>query len=221
MSSKVNNRIKGVVYPHVKLGRNVRVDEGVILGFPKEDGVASKTTVGTNCIFRAYTVIYQGVSFGKNVQTGPNVLIRERNIIGNDVWIWHGSTLNPGNRIGSGTRIHVGCFLEDTILGKKVFVGPNVVFTNDPHPTIPPDRTHFGGAKISDEAVIGANVTILPHVKIGKRAVIGAGSVVTKDIPPFEVWVGNPAHFLKRVAEVECSLKGKVHYPYKEFWGIK
>lgn len=221
MSAKVDYKIKGVVYPNVELGRNVRVDEGAILGFPEDVGTSSTTTVGSNCLFRANTLVYEGVSIGKNVQTGPNVLIRERNIIGNGVWIWHGSTLNPGNKVGDGTRIHVGCFLEDSILGKKVFLGPNVVFANDPHPTMPPDRTHFGGAVIEDEVVIGAGVTILPYIRIGKRALIGAGSVVTKNVPPGEVWVGNPARFLKRIEEVTCEVKEKLHYPYKEFWKIK
>lgn len=209
----------GIVYPNVKLGGNSRVDPGVILGF-SETTKPQVTTIGKNSILRAYTVIYEGVCIGDNFQTGPHVLIRENNKIGNDVAIWHDVTISPGNVIGDDCRIHAGSFLELTTLGKKVFIGPNVVFADDPHPVNPSRRTCFGGAVVEDEAVVGANVTVLPHIKIGKRAIIGAGSVVTKDIPAGEVWVGNPARFLKRVEDIVCNIEN-MHYPYREYWEIK
>lgn len=207
--------------PNVKLGENCRLDPGVILGFSENSKVKAKTTIGKNSILRAYTVVYGGVTIGDNFQTGPHVLIREGNKIGHNVAVWHGSTLGPGNVVGDGCRIHAGCFMELATLGKRVFVGPNVVFTDDPHPLNPTPRTHFGGAVVGDEAVIGAGVTVLPHVKIGKRAVVGAGSVVTKDIPAGEVWVGSPARFLKKVEDIECKIGGRKHYPYKDFWVLK
>lgn len=205
---------------NVSIGKNYRIDHGVILGF-SESKTSKKTVIGDNAIFRVNSLVYSGVKIGNNFQTGPNVLIREDNIIGNNVVIWHGTTLNPGNVIGNGCRIHAGSFLELVTLGKKVFIGPGVIFTDDPHPITPPTHLHYGGAKVSDEAVIGANVTILPHIKIGKRAVVGAGSVVTKNIPAGEVWVGNPAHFLEKVENVVCETGERKHYPYKEFWKIK
>lgn len=205
---------------NVLLGKNYRIDEGVILGF-SEDKTTKKTIIGKNSILRAYTFIYAGVKIGNNFQTGPHVLIRENNVIGNNVAIWHSSTISPGNVIGDECSIHAGSFLELVTLGRRVFIGPGVIFTDDPHPVNPNPRIHFGGAIVGDEAVIGANVTILPHVRIGKRAVIGAGSVVTKDVPSSEVWVGNPAKFLKKVEDVICRQGEKKHYPYKEFWNIK
>lgn len=220
MQSKVNSKIDYTIYPNVNIGKNYRIDHGVVVGFSEiKDFV--KTTIGENSILRSFTVIYAGVQIGKNFQTGPHVLIRENNIIGDEVAIWHSVTISPGNKIGDGCRIHAGSFLELVNLGKKVFVGPGVIFTDDPHPVNPSPRKHFGGAKVEDEVVIGANATILPHVRIGKRAVIGAGSVVTKDVPSGEVWVGNPANFLKRAEEIVCSLEEENHYPYREFWKIK
>lgn len=207
------------IFPNVTLGSNCRIDKGVILGFC-ETNTTDITFIKGSAIFRFNTVVYAGVKIGKNFQSGPNVLIREGNILGDDVAVWHGTTLNPGNIIGDGSRIHAGSFLEFVKLGKRVFIGPGVIFADDPHPLNPSPRIHFGGAMVGDEAVICANVTILPHVKIGKHAVIGAGSVVTKDVPENEVWVGNPARFLKRADEVDCNI-GSKHYPYKEFWKIK
>lgn len=211
----------GIVYPNVKLGKNCRLDPGVILGFSEDVENKDITNIGKNAIFRVYTVVYAGVKIGDNFQTGPGVFIRENNVIGHDVAVWHGATLSPGNVVGDGSRIHAGSFLELTTLGKRVFIGPNVVFTDDPHPVNPSRRTCFGGAVVEDEAVIGANVTVLPHIRIGKRAVAGAGSVVTKDIPTGEVWVGNPARFLKKAKDVVCYIEGKKHYPYREYWEIK
>lgn len=221
MVKKINKIEVGISYSNVNLGVNSRIDEGVILGFSKDLNSKTITTIGKNAIFRPYTIVYAGVKIGDNFQTGPNVLIREGNIIGNDVALWHGTTLSPGNIIGDGCRIHAGCFLELVRLGKRVFVGPHVVFTDDPHPTNPSPRTHFGGALVEDEAVIGGNVTVLPHIKIGKRAIIGAGSVVTEDIPEGEVWVGNPARFLKKVEDVVCEIEEGKHNPYRDFWKIK
>lgn len=216
----MRTKITSTIYPKVQLGKNCRIDQGVILGF-SETKTSKQTIIGNNLILRAHTFIYAGVKIGDNFQTGPHVLIREDNVIGNDVAIWHNTTISPGNVIGDGCRIHAGSFLELVTLGKRVFIGPGVIFTDDPHPINPNPRLHFGGAKVEDEAVIGANVTILPHVRIEKHAVVGAGSVVTKDIPAGEVWVGNPARFLKNVEDVVCYHSGKKHFPYREFWNIK
>lgn len=127
---------KYTIYKNVKLGKNIIIEEGVIIGLPpinKEDGELD-TIIKDNAHIRANTVIYAGVQIGKNFQTGPNVLIREKNIIGDNVVVWHGATLNPDNKIGNNSRIHAGCFLEMVTLGENVFVGPHVVFTDDPHP---------------------------------------------------------------------------------------
>lgn len=218
MQSKIGTKVANVINSNVRLGKNCRIDEGVILGF-SENKTTKKTTIGTNSILRANTFIYANVKIGENFQTGPNVLIREDNVIGDNVAIWHSTTISPGNIIGDGCRIHAGSFLEFVTLGKRVFIGPGVIFTDDPHPINPSPRLHLGGAKVEDEAVIGGNVTILPYVKIGKRAIIGAGSVVTKDIPAGEIWVGNPARFLKNVEDVTCNIGGNEHFPYKDSWG--
>ena len=205
------------VFKNVQLGKNVQISEGVIIGQFSGEGEAPQTIIGDNAVIREYTIIYAGVKIGNGFQTGPHVLIRENNQIGDNVVVWHSATLNPGNKIGDGSRIHAGCFLEEATIGKNVFLGPRVTFTDDPHPIIPIDyRDCWGGATIEDCAVIGGNVTLLPHVRVGKNAVVGAGSVVAKDIPAKMVAVGNPAKVIKRVEEVECERSGKKHFPYKD-----
>lgn len=209
---------KNFLYKNVKLGQNVIIEPGVIIGIPpfnKEDGEL-ETIIGNNSHIRSNTIIYAGVKIGNNFQTGPNVLIRENNVIGDNVVIWHGTTLNPENKIGDDSRIHAGCFLEMVTLGNKVFLGPRVTFTDDPHPIIPINfKDCWKGATVLDGAVIGGNATILPHVIIGKKVVVGAGSVVVENIPDNKVAVGNPAKIIKDVMEVVCLQSGKKHYPYK------
>ncbi|MEK7616883.1 MAG: DapH/DapD/GlmU-related protein [Patescibacteria group bacterium] len=206
------------VYKNVKIGKDTKIEDGVIIGLPPTDKINGElsTIIGENTYIRANTIIYAGVTIGKNFQTGPNVLIRENNTIGNNVVVWHGSTLNPDNVIGDNCRIHAGCFLEMVTLGKSVFLGPRVTFTNDPHPMLPVNfKECLKGATVGDSAVIGGNVTILPHIKIGGKAVIGAGSVVVKNISSSKVAVGNPAKVIKSVSELKCIKSGKIHYPYR------
>lgn len=208
---------KYTLYKNVSLGNNARIEQGVIIGLPPADKKSGelKTIIGENAYIRANTIIYAGVVIGNNFQTGPNVLIRENNTIGNNVVVWHGSTLNPDNIIGDNCRIHAGCFLEMVTLGKSVFLGPRVTFTDDPHPIIPINfKECLRGAIVGDQAVIGGNVTILPHIKIGGKAVIGAGSVVVKNIPSSKVAIGNPAKAIKSIFEIICKKAGKPHYPY-------
>lgn len=206
------------IYKNVAIGKGAKIEEGVIIGLPptgKKNGEVP-TIIGQNAYIRANTIIYAGVKIGDNFQTGPNVLIRENNIIGDNVVVWHGSTLNPENVIGDNCRIHAGCFLETVTLGKSIFIGPSVTFTNDSHPIIPIQfKECLKGAIVEDEAVIGGGVTVLPHTTIGKRAVIGAGSVVVKNIPSSKVAVGNPAKVIKNVSQVKCTRSATLHYPYR------
>ena len=113
--------------------------------------------------------------------------------------------LEFGNRIGDRVRIHSGCFLELVTIEDDVFVGPNVVFTDDPHPMgCPRYQECKGGAVVRRLARIGANSTILPGVEIGEGALVGAGSVVVHDVPAGAVVAGSPARVIKQVAELTC-----------------
>jgi acetyltransferase-like isoleucine patch superfamily enzyme len=102
-----------------------------------------------------------------------------------------------------------------TTLEDYVFVGPNVVFTDDPHPmNCPRYKECLGGVTVRELARIGANSTLLPGVVIGRNAFVGAGSVVTDNVPDNAVVVGNPAKFVKWVSELECH-PGFFERPYQ------
>ncbi|HEV2139684.1 MAG TPA: acyltransferase, partial [Candidatus Dormibacteraeota bacterium] len=138
---------------------------------------------------------------------------REDNQIGSDCSVGSNAVLEPGNRIGDGTRIHSQCFLEHVTLGDRVFLGPGVVFTDDPHPVCPRYLECVLGATVGDDVSIGGNATILPGVKIGSGSLIGAGAVVTRDVASGAVVAGNPAKVIKQVKELVC-FKGFFERPY-------
>lgn len=204
------------IYKNTTIGRNSIIEPPCVIGKPPRgfsDGERS-LIIGDNAIIRPFTTIYAGSIIGDGLQTGQGVSIREDNRIGNNVSIGTNSVLEFGNVIGDFSRIHSNCFLEMVTIGRYVFIGPNVVFTDDPHPMgCPRYKECKGGPVVEDYARIGANSTILPGVRIGRNSLVGAGSVVTKDVPPDSVVVGNPARFIKRIDELVCE-PGFFERPY-------
>ncbi|MFH2036643.1 MAG: acyltransferase [Candidatus Zixiibacteriota bacterium] len=197
------------IYDNVEIGNGSIIYGPVVLGQPprgKKDGEL-KLIIGHDSIIRPFTTIYAGTVIGYNFQTGQGTSIREDNIIGDNVSIGTHAILEFENKIGNNCRIHSACFLEMVTVGDDVFIGPHTVFTDDPHPmNCPRYKECGGGAIIGDRAKIGANCTFLPTVKIGREALIGAGSVVVSDIPEGMVAVGNPARVIKKVLELKCSI---------------
>lgn len=187
----------------------------VILGEPPRGKHPGEEAlyIGSHATVRSHSILYAGSRYGQHLQTGHHVMIREDNEIGDSVSIGTSSVLEYGNRIGDRCRIHSSCFLEQVTLENDVFVGPNVVFTDDPHPTCPRYKECKGGPYVGAFSRIGANSTILPGVKIGKNCLIGAGSVVTKDVPDHSVFAGNPAQFIKVIRDLKCD-PGFYERPY-------
>ncbi len=144
----------------------------------KTSDIGDKTNIWQFCVVLPYAKI------GSNCNICANVIIENEVKIGNNV------------TIKSGVQLWDGVTVED-----NVFIGPNVTFTNDRYPRSKNPNWEQKETIIKTGASIGANSTILPGITIGEHAMIGAGSVVTKDIPAKEVWVGNPARFLKKITE--------------------
>ena len=205
------------VYPNVEIGENVTLDPPLVLGKPprgKEPGEL-RLVIGADSVIRPFTTIYAGTALGAGVQTGQCVSIREDNEIADGASVGTGSILEFGNRIGPRSRIHSGCFLEMTIVEEDVFVGPRVVFTDDPHPMgCPRYKECLGGVTVRALARIGANCTLLPGVVVGRNSLVGAGSVVTRHVPDDMVVAGNPARLIKAVAELTCTA-GFYERPYE------
>jgi acetyltransferase-like isoleucine patch superfamily enzyme len=134
------------------------------------------------------TVIWQFAVILDNAVIGKNCNINCHTFIENDVTIGDNVTVKSGVYLWDGIKI------ED-----DVFIGPNVTFVNDKYPKSKQYPGSFQNTVISKGASIGANATILGGVKIGEYAMIGAGSVITKDVLPFSLLYGNPARHVGTV----------------------
>jgi len=194
-------------YEKIKLGKNNHIDNTAILGYPCNRKIGNKTlTLGNNATVRTGSTIYVGNRIGKNFETGHNVVIREQNKIGNDFSIWNNSTVDYGCKIGNNVKIHCNCYIAQfTELEDDVFLAPGVTFANDIHPGCPNSRKCMKGPHIEKGVQIGVNVTVLPYVRIGKHSLIGGGSVVTSDIPPYSVAYGSPARVHKNISDLKCT----------------
>lgn len=144
----------------------------------------------------------------------PNALV-ESEKIGPQTRIWAFAHVLPGAVIGADCNLCDHTFIEnDVIIGDRVtiksgvqlwdgitveddvFIGPNVAFTNDPFPRSKHYPEKFARTVLKHGASIGANATILPGLTIGQYAMVGAGAVVTRDVPPYAIVVGNPARII-------------------------
>lgn len=134
------------------------------------------------------TKVWQFCIVLSNAIIGNNCNINAQVLIENDVIIGDNVTIKSGVQIWDGTRV------ED-----NVFIGPNATFTNDLLPRSKEYPEAFSGITVKKGASIGANATILPGVTIGERAMVGAGAVVTKDVPDYVIVVGNPAKVIRTI----------------------
>ena len=198
-----------IIHPGVILGKECVIENFVIIGAPRKGSVPGEfeTVIGDNAIIRSHTVIYAGNKIGNNFQTGNKANIRELNEIGDDVSIGTLSVVEHHLKIGHGVRIHSQTFIpEYCILEEGCWIGPNVVLTNAKYPKSPNAKAELSGVHIMKRAIIGANSTILPNIKIGSWALIGAGSVVVNNVPSEAVLVGNPAKIVKSIRDLPYSI---------------
>jgi acetyltransferase-like isoleucine patch superfamily enzyme len=147
--------------------------------FVHESGICESTSVGAGTRIWAFSHVLPGAVIGEDVNVNDHVFVE------NDVRIGDRVTLKSGVQVWDGVR-----------LGDDVFVGPNVTFTNDPFPRSKQYPESFEKTVIEDGASLGGGAVILPGIRVGRKAMVGAGAVVTKDVPPYAIVVGNPARIV-------------------------
>ncbi|MEQ5821815.1 acyltransferase [Halomonas sp. SCS19] len=140
----------------------------------------SDCEIGVGTRIWQYSVVMKGAKIGRDCNVCAHTLIE------GDVEIGDRVTIKSGVFIWDGTRVE-----------SDVFIGPNVTFTNDPYPRSKHYPGKFSGITLKKCSSIGANATLLPGVVVGEKAMIGAGAVVTKDVPDRAVVVGNPAKIVR------------------------
>ena len=175
--------------------RSPLVDDNVRIGYRSDrPDVPELFVLGEDARLRSGCVLYAGSRIGARFSAGHHVIVREECEIGDDVSIWANSVIDHHCRIGDGVKIHVGCYVAQySEICAGAFLAPGVSIANDLYPGRPASSRVQAGAYIGPKAQIGVNSTLLPFVAIGDGAIIGSGSVVTRDVPPGVVAYGVPA----------------------------
>ncbi|MSO58393.1 MAG: N-acetyltransferase [Thermoleophilia bacterium] len=202
-----------VVYPGTVLGEGVRVLEYAVVG--KQPSLSPRSTakrdplpparIGAGTVVSTGAIVFAGASVGARCILGDQSCVRERVVIADDVVLGRGSLVENDTTIGAFTRIQADAYITAySTLEEHVFIAPCVVTTNDNFMGRTEQRLALlKGPTIRRGARIGGGAILCPGIEVGEEAFVGAGAVVTKDVPPRVVVVGSPARVLRDVPDEE------------------
>lgn len=208
-----------IIHDNVEIGDNCFIGPYCVIGEPvagyyknQKEHVFKKTSIGSNSTIRSFTTIYEDVIIGENFQSGHHAIIREKTTIGKNSSFGSCSETPGRSTIGNYVRIHSKVMLsENNVIEDYVWIFPFVVLTNVKHPPV----GEFQRTTIKEFAQIFSHAVVLPGLTIGRNAIIGAGSLVTKDIADERLVVGNPGRDVKSVREI-LGDDGELLYPWKD-----
>jgi acetyltransferase-like isoleucine patch superfamily enzyme len=206
------------VYEGTVLGEGVRVLENAVVGKqPSLSAVSTTkreplppTTVGEGTVISTGAIVFAGSSIGSNCIVGDQSCIRERVTMADDCVLGRGSLIENDTTVGAGTRIQAEAYVTAySTLEEDVFIAPCVVTTNDNFMgRTERRRALMKGPTIRRSARIGGGAILCPGIEVGEEAFVGAGAVVTKDVPPGVVVVGSPARVIRDVHPDELRKNG-------------
>jgi acetyltransferase-like isoleucine patch superfamily enzyme len=201
------------VHEGTVLGDGVRVLENAVVGKqpalgPKSTAKReplSPTTIGDGTVVSTGAIVFAGSSIGAGCIIGDQSCVRERVRVADDVVVGRGSLVENDTTIGSGTRIQAEAYITAySALEEDVFIAPCVGTTKDNFMGRTEKRKALmKGPTIRRGARVGGGAILCPGIEVGEEAFVGAGAVVTKDVPPRTVVVGNPARVLRDVPDEE------------------
>lgn len=219
-----------IIKKNVHLGNNSNIGDFVVLGqyidyFHKYEDKKHKLgflqdpegyenpilEIGNNSIIRSYTLIYADCVIGDKLETGSWVMVRQgckigyNNYIGNHSEFWGPLEVGDHNRFIALT--HIG---DTTKVGNYTWWFPYAGAATDLHP---PCGRCIQGPVIEDYVILGSIAVILPRLTVGESAIVGACSLVTQDVPPETIVMGNPAKVIKNIRDIKCPL-GIIERPY-------
>jgi acyl-[acyl carrier protein]--UDP-N-acetylglucosamine O-acyltransferase len=197
-----------IVSPRAQLGKNVSIGQfttiydnvvigdGCEIGGYCELGVANKFSageplvIGSGALIRSHSIFYEASTFGERLVTGHRVTVREKVKAGANLQIGTLTDIQGCCQIGDYVRMHSNVHIgQGSSIGSYVWIFPFVVLTNDPHP--PSDVVK--GVTVEDYAVIATMTTVLPGVKVGAHALVGAHSLLASDALPGKIYAGKVA----------------------------
>ena len=201
------------VHPGTVLGEGVKVLENAVVG--KQPALSPRSTtkreelppteIGDGTIVSTGAIVFAGSRIGARVILGDHSCVRERVTVGDDVVLGRGSLIENDTTVGAMTKIQAEAYITaHSTLEEHVFIAPCVVTTNDNFMGRT-ERRHdlIEGPTIRRGARVGGGAVLCPGIEIGEEAFVGAGAVVTKDVPPRALVVGNPARVLREVPSEE------------------
>jgi acetyltransferase-like isoleucine patch superfamily enzyme len=202
-----------IVYPGTVLGDGVKVLEGAVVG--KQPSLSPRSTakreplppveIGEGTTVSTGAIVFAGTRIGARVVLGDQSCVRERVRIGDDVVVGRGVLVENDTTIGALTKIQANAYITAySTLEDNVFIAPCVVTTNDNFMGRTERRHELTkGPTVRRGARVGGGAILCPGIVVGEEAYVGAGAVVTRDVDPRMLVVGNPARVLRSVAPDE------------------
>lgn len=186
----------------VRLGKRCQVEPGALVGYrPHRPLGEGRLLIGDDSLIMTGAILYTHTVIGQRAQIGHYAIVREENRIGDDLKLWAYSVIDYGCRIGHRVKIHHHVYVgQYSQIDNDVFIAPGVVLANERYPGQGPPQ--FDAPHLETGAQIGINVSIAPGVTIGAHALVGSGSVVTKDVPAYAIAYGNPARIHNDVRQL-------------------
>jgi acetyltransferase-like isoleucine patch superfamily enzyme len=196
----------------------VRVLENAVVGKQPSLGASSTAkreplppaSIGAGTVISTGAIVFAGSSVGANCIVGDQSCIRERVTMADDCILGRGSLIENDTSVGAGTRIQADAYITAySTLEEDVFIAPCVVTTNDNFMGRTERRKSLmKGPTIRRGARVGGGAVLCPGIEVGAEAFVGAGAVVTRDVPPRTLVVGSPARVLRDVADDELRENG-------------
>lgn len=215
----LTNMLSSIIHPDAKIPNNVQIgnfctihgnveigDGSIIedyctLGHPSPLAEGKPLIIGKGSHIRSHSVFYEGSVFGDGLVTGHRVTVRELTQAGPGLQLGTLCDIQGHCTIGDYVKFHSNVHIgQKTILHNFIWIFPYTVLTNDPHP---PSDGFLTGVEVFDFAVITTMCCVLPGVKIGEHSLVGANSLVVKDVEPHTVVSGVPAKYMCETNEIK------------------
>jgi acetyltransferase-like isoleucine patch superfamily enzyme len=199
-----------VIHAGTSVGAGARVQDGAVLGKPLALGPHSAASrqappaleVGEGAVIAAGAVVVAGARIGRGAFVGDQAHVRERAVLGEEAAVGRGSQVDSDVTVGARVRVQSACYLAArSVVEEDVFIAPGVITTNDRHATRHAPDYELEGVLLRRACRIGGGAVLLPGIEVGEEAFVGAGAVVTRDVPARAVVMGVPARQVREVPD--------------------
>jgi UDP-2-acetamido-3-amino-2,3-dideoxy-glucuronate N-acetyltransferase len=203
---------RAFVHPDTVLGADVRLGDGCVVGKPPVLGPRSSASgaapgparLGDGVSIGAGAVVLAGAVLGDRAVVGDQAHVRERASIGEGTVVGRGVSVENDVVVGARVRLQTNAYVTAwSVVEDDVFVAPGVITANDPTAGRRRAGEELRGPTLRRACRIGAGAVLLPGVEVGEEAFVGAGAVVTADVPARAVVIGVPARMVREVPEEE------------------